>query len=359
LNPNPHIPDALSVSGLTKRFDPREPAVVSDVSFSVAPGEIFALLGPSGCGKTTTLRLVGGFERPDAGTIVAGGQALDDARRHVAPERRGIGLVFQDYALFPHLTVVDNVVFGLRGLPRERRRARAREVLGLLGLGGLEMRHPHELSGGQQQRVAIARTIAPSPRLILLDEPFSNLDALLRQVTRQEIRHLFKREGVSVVLVTHDQEEALSFADRIAVMRSGRIEQTGTAEEVYNRPRTLFVAQFLGRTNLLMSHAEGREAATPLGRVKTDRPASGSVLLSLRPEHLTLIPASEIGLEICGIVASREFRGHDITFRVEIGGAEYLVHTDNRMTFGVGDRVGVRALEPAVVLEAREPPAPA
>lgn len=341
----------LQVDRLTKRFEPEHPPVVHDLSFDVNEGEIFALLGPSGCGKTTALRLIAGFEHADRGTVTVGGIPLTARDRHVPPERRDIGLVFQDYALFPHLSVLQNVTFGLKHLAREERTERAREVLRLVGLSGYEHRAPHELSGGQQQRVALARTMAPSPRLILLDEPFSNLDALLRQTTRQEVRNILKREGTSALLVTHDQEEALSFADRVAVMRHGRIEQTGTPEEVYYQPRTLFVAQFLGRTNLLLSNAHGLEADTPLGRVAINRTATGNVLLSLRPEHLTLeAPASDEAAPT-GEVLAREFKGHDITFRVRIQESEYLVHTHNRMTFQPGDAVRVRPLEAAVVLE--------
>ena len=340
----------LTVHGLTKRYAPSAPPVVDDLGFAVEDGEILALLGPSGCGKTTTLRLVAGFERADAGQIVCAGKTFCDAGIHEPAERREVGLVFQDYALFPHLSVLDNVQFGLRHLPRAERTDRARDVLARVGLKGYESRPPHQLSGGQQQRVALARTMAPAPRLILLDEPFSNLDALLRQATRAEVRALLKAEGMTAVLVTHDQEEALSFADRVAVMRAGRIEQVGTPEALYARPRTLFVAQFLGRTNLLLSTAAGREAETPLGRLAIDRPTDGPVLLSLRPEHLTLdAPAGE-GVPT-GHVVAREFKGHDITFRVDLNGSEYLVHTHNRMPYGPGDAVQVRALEPAVVLE--------
>lgn len=353
----------LTVDTLTKRFAPDAPPVVDGVSFAVKDGEIFALLGPSGCGKTTTLRLIAGFERADAGYVTLDRLTLCDASQHVPPEQRGIGLVFQDYALFPHLNVLENVLFGLRGLPRSERKERASAVLHAVGLSGYERRAPHHLSGGQQQRVAIARTMAPCPRLILLDEPFSNLDALLRQSTRAEIRAILKREDMSAVLVTHDQEEALSFADRVAVMRNGRIEQIGTPEEVYHHPRTLFVAQFLGRTNLLLSTATGTEADTPLGRLTLNRPATGHVLLSLRPEHLTLdAPGTpEAVPERTGKVTQREFKGHDITFRVVVGDSEYLVHTDNRMPYRPGDTVSIRALEAAVVLEKqteREEPDP-
>jgi iron(III) transport system ATP-binding protein len=226
----------------------------------------------------------------------------------------------------------------------------------MVGLGNFEDRRPQNLSGGQQQRVALARTLAPEPELILLDEPFSNLDALLREETRQEVRQLLKDRGMSAVLVTHDQEEALSFADRLAVMRSGQIDQVGTPEDVYYRPRTLFVAQFLGRTNLLLSQAAGPEADTPLGRVRLDREAEGTVLVSLRPEHLTLA-APETHDGPIGTIVGRAFKGHDITYRVDCEGTEYLVHTDNRVSYEPGDTVALQSLEPAVVLESRSTPA--
>lgn len=344
------MPSILTVEGLTKRFTPGARPVVEALGFDVAPGEVFALLGPSGCGKTTTLRLIAGFERADAGRVVCDGTAVCAPGLHIPPERRGVGLVFQDYALFPHLSVLENARFGLKGLPKREQDERARAVLARVGLRGYERRPPHQLSGGQQQRVALARALAPSPRLILLDEPFSNLDALLRQATRAEVRRLFKDEGVSAVLVTHDQEEALSFADRVAVMRAGRIEQIGTPEELYHRPRTLFVAQFLGPINLMPVEAAGTTAETPLGRLRLDRPARGPVLLALRPEHLALTPARD---GEAGRVLTRAFKGRDITFRVDHGGHEYLVYTHNQAPYQPGDLVGVHAREPAIVLEAK------
>jgi len=280
----------LSVQHLTKRFGPEAPPVVHDVSFDVTDGEIFAILGPSGCGKTTTLRCVAGFERATEGTIATRGRTLSGPGVHVPPQERGVGLVFQDYALFPHLTVLDNVAFGVDAGTKKEQVARAKEALNMVGLNDFENRRPQHLSGGQQQRVALARALAPEPELILLDEPFSNLDALLRQETREEVRQLLKDKGMSAVLVTHDQQEALSFADRLAVMRGGQIDQVGTPEAVYDHPRTLFVAQFLGRTNLLLSRARGPEADTPLGPVPLAEEAEGTVMVSLRPEHLTLKP---------------------------------------------------------------------
>lgn len=346
----------LTTFCLSKRFIDGALPVVNGLSFEVAEGETFALLGPSGCGKTTALRLIAGFERADSGTITLGGQTLTDVGVHLPAERRGIGFVFQDYALFPHLTVRNNVRFGLQHLPRAERETRTDEVIRLVGLGGLEKRLPHALSGGQQQRVALARAIAPRPRLLLLDEPFSSLDALLRQDMRARVRELIKSQGMTALLVTHDQEEALSFADRVAVMQQGRIEQIGTPEEVYATPRTLFVAQFLGRTNLLLSEARGAEAETPLGLLRLNRAAEGSVLLSLRPEHLALTPCPVGSDCLPGTVVAREYRGHDITYHVKLGRVGHapvdcLVHTDNRQTFAPGDAVFVRALEPAVVLE--------
>ncbi len=346
----------LSVQDLTKRFAPDAPPVVHEVSFEVGDGEIFAILGPSGCGKTTTLRCIAGFERATAGTIALRDQLLSGSGVHVSPEEREVGIVFQNYALFPHLTVRENVAFGLSGAAQAEREARAQEALEMVGLGGFEDRRPQHLSGGQQQRVALARTLAPEPDLILLDEPFSNLDALLRQETRQEVRELLKSKGMSAVLVTHNQEEALSFADRLAVMRGGQIDQVGTPEDVYYQPRTLFVAQFLGRTNLLLSQAAGTAASTPLGEVRLNCEAEGTVLVSMRPEHLAL-EAPENADGPVGTVVGRAFKGHDITYRVCCNGSEYLVHADNRTLHEPGDTVAIRALEPAVVLESRSSPA--
>ncbi len=239
------MPALLTVSCLSKRFALNALPVVNGLSFEVEEGETFALLGPSGCGKTTALRCIAGFERADSGTVTLAGRTLVADGVAVPPEQRGIGFVFQDYALFPHLSVRDNVLFGLRTMGKKQSAERADDVIRLVGLAGFEHRKPHALSGGQQQRVALARAIAPRPRLLLLDEPFSNLDALLRQEMRERVREMLKQEGMTALLVTHDQEEALSFADRVAVMQNGRIDQIGTPEAIYATPRTLFVAQFL------------------------------------------------------------------------------------------------------------------
>lgn len=343
--------DLLTVEHVSKSFDNTGP-VVDDISFEVREDEIFALLGPSGCGKTTSLRLLSGFEHADHGAVALEGQVLESESTHVAPQDRGIGFVFQDYALFPHLSVIENVAFGLNDIPKHKRLVYAEEVLCRTGMGDYKDRNPQALSGGQQQRVALARAIAPKPKLVLLDEPFSNLDAMLRDNMRKEVRSVLKKAGMSALLVTHDQEEALSFADRIAVMNEGRIEQIGTPEEVYYHPQTKFVAQFLGRTNLFHANATGgAEVSTNFGPMRLNCNACGKVLCSIRPEHLTLEKASGQHPAQVGTVIDREFKGHDITYHVLLGGEKYLVHTDNRVIFEENDAVVIKPLESAVILE--------
>lgn len=335
----------LRVSHLSKRFDPRHPPAVDDIDFTLERGEILALLGPSGCGKTTTLRMLAGFERPDSGHIELDQRPI----MSLPPERRQIGIVFQDYALFPHLTVLENVMFGLKHLARKPRREKALALLRRVGLHTYTERMPDQLSGGQQQRVALIRALATEPRLILLDEPFSNLDAALRQFTRDEVRALLKATHTSAILVTHDQEEALSVADRIGVMNHGRIEQLDTPENVYHHPATRFVAQFLGRTNLLTGKAHGGCADTSLGCIAIHRPVAGEVLLSLRPEHIALETANDD--EPAAQVISREFRGHDLSYRLRLGDTELIAQTDYDSRFRPGDRVRLSPREAAVVLE--------
>lgn len=342
----------LVVDQIEKSFEKNKP-VVNQVTFQVGKDEIFALLGPSGCGKTTTLRLISGFERLDSGFVMLNGKILSSQGDFVPPQKRGIGFVFQDYALFPHMTALENVAFGLTDLPKHKRKVFAEEVLCRTGMGDFKHRSPAELSGGQQQRVALARAIAPEPELILLDEPFSNLDAMLRTVTRKEVRSIIKKARMSAVLVTHDQEEALSFADRVGVMNNGKIEQIGTPEEVYYKPKTKFVAQFLGKTNLFEADVNNTDQVdTNLGLMRLNCRAQGHITCSIRPEHLTLEkPNGTTDESKLGIIAAREFKGHDITYHVEFGSDRYIVHTDNRVLFEPSDEVIVKPLEPAVVLE--------
>lgn len=316
----------VELAGVTKRFGAGGPVAVDDLSLTVLADEILCLLGPSGCGKTTLLRLIAGFERPDAGTVTVAGRVVASEHSWVQPERRRIGFVFQDFALFPHLSVLDNVAFGLSKLPRAERLRVAADVLDLVGLTVFTARFPHQLSGGQQQRVALARALATEPHLLLLDEPFSNLDAALRGATRDEVRAILKRTGTTAIMVTHDQQEALSFADRVAVMRDGRLEQVGAPVDVYVEPRTAFVAGFLGPTNLLRGTARGLVADTALGEVPLASEAHGRVVLSLRPESLRFAHAggAEGGAGSAPEPAAarrgrvkvlrREFKGHDVTY---------------------------------------------
>jgi iron(III) transport system ATP-binding protein len=289
----------IELESVTKRFGAVD--AVSAARLTVERGELLAVLGPSGCGKTTMLRIVAGFEFPDSGTVRIDGRTVS-GRDWVPPERRQVGMVFQDYALFPHLSVAENVGYGL---PRKRRAARVTEVLALVGLSGLEERRPHELSGGQQQRVALARALAPEPAVILLDEPWSNIDPLLRGAMRDDIARILRNAGVTVVLVTHDQEEAFSLADRIALMDAGQIVQVGTPEEMYYSPVSRRVAEFVGATNFV-------PAESPLGRGLGQGDA-GEVLV--RPELVGLTIDEAGG----GTVVGREFRGHDVFYRVDLG----------------------------------------
>jgi iron(III) transport system ATP-binding protein len=332
----------LSVRSLSRRFGRKGPAAVDDLSFDIDTGEILALIGPSGCGKTTTLRMIAGFETPDTGRVLLSGRDLT----FTPAEQRGIGMVFQDYALFPHMTVGENIRFGAR---RKGRDVVAR-YLGMVGLDGFEQRYPDQLSGGQQQRVALARSFAAEPRLILLDEPFSNLDAALRSAARREIRRLLKAAGIAIVFVTHDQEEALSFADRIAIMRDGRILQSGMAQEVYDWPADAFVATFLGRANLLEATAEGGFARTSLGLVPLTRPASGRVSISLRPERLG-IRAVEADEQPNGRIVAVEFKGHDMTYWVDCDGVEVQVDAMQSVRLAEGTPVRVAVDGEAVPLD--------
>jgi iron(III) transport system ATP-binding protein len=284
-------PPALVLDRVTKRYG----AVVgaSALELTAGPGELVTLIGPSGCGKSTTLRLIAGLERPDEGTIRIAGEVVADGRRFQEPERRRVGLVFQDHALFPHLTVAKNVAFGLDGLPRAARRARVGEVLDLVRLGHLAGRYPHELSGGEQQRVALARALAPRPAVVLLDEPFSSLDESLRAQVRRDTVATLQETGTTGVLVTHDQTEALSVGHRVVVMRDGVIEQADVPEKVFEQPATRFVASFMGDADFLPAHVHRALLTCEIGVVSTVPGWGGSdvdVDVVLRPHEVALDP---------------------------------------------------------------------
>jgi iron(III) transport system ATP-binding protein len=318
---------------------------VRDVSLEIERGELMAVLGPSGCGKTTLLRTIAGFERPDAGSVEVSNEVVAGPGRFVPPERRRIGMVFQDYALFPHLTVTANVAFGLANRPRDQREVLTRRTLELVGLQHKSTRHPHELSGGERQRVALARALAPEPAVVLLDEPFSNLDATLRAGLRREVELILRDAEATALLVTHDQEEALSLADRLAVMREGRIVQVGAPEDIYVRPASRWAAQFVGEVNVLAGVAHGGGVETELGVFDLRAPATGSVHVAVRPEQLELRADHDGNAE----VVAREFRGHDVLYRLRHeGGRVVIVQLPSLQLYEVGARVFVRPAPAAV-----------
>lgn len=335
--------EQIRVENLCKSFPGTANSVVSHLSFTLHTGEILALLGPSGCGKTTTLRTIAGFESPSQGRIFLHGQDVTD----LPPQHRRIGIVFQDYALFPHMSVLENICFGMRLIVQRERPAKAQQWLALMELQGLESRYPHELSGGQQQRVALARTLAAEPDLVLLDEPFSNLDAALRESTRKEMRRLFKQTGTTVILVTHDQAEALSFADKVGVMSQGKLCQFNTPENIYQTPNSAFVAEFLGHTNLIEVDIQNQQASSPLGTLNIHTNETGRQWVSLRPEYIELTPDPLAN----GRVISREFRGHDFFYHVELNGQEYKVLAPFHCSLALGTPVAMRATQPAVVVK--------
>jgi iron(III) transport system ATP-binding protein len=324
----------IRLEGVTKRFG--DVVAVDRTSLCVERGEVVALLGPSGCGKTTLLRVIAGFERVDAGTVAVAGRIVADGRTWVPPERRRIGMVFQDYALFPHLTVAENIGFGLA---RGARSARARTLLTIVGLEGLGARYPHELSGGQQQRVALARALAPSPELVLLDEPWSNVDPNLRETLRAEVTEIVRPLGVTVVLVTHDREEAFSLADRIALMRDGTVVQEGTSEQLYFAPASRWAAEFVGAGNVLAGNVVNGLVETPIGSFPANGSAgNGRANVLVRPELLELEPDPTGAAE----VVAREFRGHDVFYRVRVNGVELVSQRPSTEVVPLGSRVSIR-----------------
>ncbi|MEN8652476.1 ABC transporter ATP-binding protein [Streptomyces sp. 21So2-11] len=327
----------LRITGVSKAYgrgNPDRAPVLDGLDLTVPGGALAAVLGPSGCGKTTLLRIIAGFLRADAGTVRVGGRTLTAPGVHLPPESRRIGIVPQEGALFPHLSVARNIAFGLSGLDRGKRRDRMEQMLELVGLRGYGDRMPHELSGGQQQRIALARALAPEPALVLLDEPFNALDSALRAGVRADVRAALRATGATGVLVTHDQQEALSTADLVAVVRDGRVAQCGTPQEVYHHPADPWVARFVGDTVLLACTTDDGTASTALGRLPLATPSGGrrDGTVLLRPEQLRL---TESAGAVQGTVTDVVFYGHDAMVTVSVD--------------GLGDPVGIRVTGPVSV----------
>jgi iron(III) transport system ATP-binding protein len=319
----PHCPAAdalIRARGLTRAFP--DVVAVRNVELEVHRGTTLALLGPSGCGKTTLLRLLAGFEHPDAGSVAIDGRPVAGDGVWVPPDRRRVGMVFQDYALFPHLDVAANVAFGLPGRSRSRRRRAAcvADILDLVGLSGLDHRYPHELSGGQQQRVALARALAPEPSVILLDEPFSNLDASLRAQVRTDVERILAEARATAVFVTHDQEEALAVADEVAVMAAGRIAQLGPPEALYHTPADREVAAFVGEADFVAGRSRAGVVDSDLGPLWLAERLEGPVEVMVRPEDVHLAKDPEGDATVVG----REFYGHDQMLFVRLAGGRLI-----------------------------------
>ena len=333
---------SLKLAGLAKRFG--DVAAVDGVSLDLATGEHLALIGPSGCGKSTILLMVAGLLTPDGGEIHIGNRQVAGAGTWVEPDKRRVGMVFQDYALFPHLTVTGNIGFGLDRLTKLERAKRVQEVLALVGLEALSGRYPHELSSGQQQRVALARSLAPDPAVVLLDEPFSNLDRTLRESLRVETKAVLRRAGATAVLVTHDHSEALGFGDRIAVMRSGHVLQIGSPEELFDFPEDEFVATFLGSADFLPARrADGGKIASEVGTFgPLEIPAEGDLAVMVRPHEVTF-DADPAGP---ATIAGREYQGSTVLYELTLdSGSRLSCRRAPSPRFEVGARVQVRLIE--------------
>ena len=340
---------SLQADHLTKRFDGQTPAV-DDITLRARPGEFLTLLGPSGGGKTTTLRLLAGFEIPTKGCIQIGDLIVADDSHFMPPEKRKVGMVFQDYALFPHVDVAGNIAFGLSGSKTDKARTVER-LLAVVGLTPFAERMPHELSGGQQQRVALARALAPNPDVLLLDEPFSNLDTGLRAQVRSDVRRILLETGTTAIFVTHDQQEALSLSDEIAIIFDGKLIQVATPHALYNRPATMRVAKFVGDANFLPAIAHGMTAESRIGEVKLFHPKRGRVHLMIRPEALA------VGYDEEGVRATvlwREFYGHYQRLGLALAdGAELIARAGVDRFFRRGDNVSVSLALPALAYDSK------
>ncbi len=341
----------ISLKGVSKSFDGT--LVIQDLSFDIAQSEILALLGPSGCGKTTILRLLAGFEQPDAGEILVQGRVVTDSHFFVPPEQRSVGMVFQDYALFPHLTVAENILYGLRGLERWRRKKILGGMLKQIGMERYGDRYPHQLSGGQQQRVAVARALAPCPAALLLDEPFSNLDADMRSQMRQEVLSILREAKTTAIFVTHDQEEAFTLADRVGVLNQHRLEQLDTPEAIYHRPQTPFVARFVGQADFIPAEINQGRVSTELGSFRATAPLPSTRLrIMIRPDDIDFTPHDHA----TAIIVGREFRGSENIYNIRLKSGQVVRSSQSSTTiFPLMQRVKVHAnLDHVVIFPAGE-----
>ncbi|MFB6184168.1 MAG: ABC transporter ATP-binding protein [Haloarculaceae archaeon] len=338
-------PPVLELDSVTRTFG--DEAAVEDFSLSVPEGELLTLLGPSGCGKTTTLRLLAGLDRPDEGAIRVRDDVVAGGGRFVPPEERNVGLIFQDFALFPHLTVAENVAFGIQDCGDDEIERRVDDLLDLVDLADYRDHHPDSLSGGQKQRIALARSLAPEPDVLLLDEPFSNLDVALRKEMRQEVRRILKDAGVTAISVTHDQEEALSISDRIGVIHDGHLEQVGPPERVFQHPQSRFVAEFLGETGFVTGQVEDDRVDTALGEIDAGMveglsPAyEGSTIdVLVRPDDLRAVPTDDGDAN--GRIVSRQYTGPSFVYRVELDSGDVVHCSHNHVDrFGLDRSVRV------------------
>ncbi|MBG1262825.1 ABC transporter ATP-binding protein [Nostoc commune] len=329
----------LRLENVTLKFAQMNAPAVAGVSLVLAPGDVLGLLGPSGCGKTTLLRIIAGFESPQAGTVEIAGQLVAGDGHWMPPEQRNFGMLFQDYALFPHLTVAENVAFGLQSVKKSDRRQEVAELLTLVRLPGIEKRYPHELSGGQQQRVALARALAPQPKLLLLDEPLSNLDLQVRLKLREEVLAILKNKGISGIFVTHDQQEALAIADQLAVMRQGKFEQVGTPEAIYTQPASRFVAEFVTQANFLPAQLQGNCWATEIGCFAVESQIfQDKGDLMIREEDIILHPASDGAMKI----ETRFFLGHEYRYSLYTpSGKKLYARTPASIALPIGTQVNL------------------
>ena len=335
------MPCKLEIREIDLSYDGKP--VVQNFSMQLAENRIGCLLGPSGCGKTTVLRTIAGFEQPDGGTILIDGRRVSDPKRHLPPEQRHIGMVFQDFSLFPNMSVADNIRFGLRGWPRKEQRQRVDELLDLVSLGDRARAYPHQLSGGQQQRVALARAMAPRPALLLLDEPFSSLDVELREQLAREVRTILHEENITAILVTHDQHEAFAMADEICVLHEGRIQQADTPYNLYHRPANRFVADFIGEGVLIPGVVRENSVETELGSIQgvvPDHCRTGcKVDVLIRPDDIV----HDDSAKESAMVVDRAFRGSEFLYTLRLAsGQEILCLVPSHHDHAIGEAIGIR-----------------